>query len=103
MSRTATTRRRGEGTGRLRNRRGRGTALRAKALFDPKPRPTETVGEPIADGIGKAGKDDRPERVEEVLLTAWAALEAGHPIECPVCAGTMTAVEGCTDCGSKLS
>lgn len=109
MARAATTRRRGEGTGRIRSRRERGSALRARGLFTSKPDPSESE---LGDGAASeespeltdldAG-DDRPERIEEVLSVAWAALAAGHPIECPICTGTMTAAEGCTDCGSKLS
>lgn len=41
--------------------------------------------------------------LESKLLTAWAALAAGYPIECPVCSGPFTANRGCIRCGSTLS
>ncbi|MGI8728354.1 MAG: hypothetical protein ACR2K6_11850 [Solirubrobacterales bacterium] len=110
MARAVTTRRRGEGTGRIRSRRERGNALRTRGLFTSKPALSEIEGselggrDELADGGSRFDPgEDRPERIEEVLSVAWAALTAGHPIECPVCTGTMTAEDGCTDCGSKLS
>ncbi len=41
--------------------------------------------------------------LESKLLTAWAALAAGYPIECPVCSGVYTADNGCSRCGSHLT
>lgn len=49
------------------------------------------------------GTDAKAATLESKLLTAWAALAAGYPIECPVCSGPYTADEGCSRCGSKLS
>ena len=48
-------------------------------------------------------RSERERRLEEVVLTTWAALNAGHPIECPVCGGALTAASGCAGCGSRLT
>ena len=49
------------------------------------------------------GRGERDRRLEEVVLTTWAALVAGHPVECPVCGGPLTAARGCTGCGARLT
>lgn len=41
--------------------------------------------------------------LESKLLTTWAALIAGYPVECPVCGGPLTAAHGCSRCGSRLT
>jgi hypothetical protein len=41
--------------------------------------------------------------LEEAVLTTFAALAAGHPVECPVCAGPLTLADGCRRCGSHLT
>jgi len=50
-----------------------------------------------------SARAERERRLEEVMLTTWAALNAGHPVECPVCNGPLTAEHGCRACGSHLS
>ena len=40
--------------------------------------------------LGSTRGKDRERRLEEVVLTTWAALAAGHPVECPVCGGALT-------------
>jgi hypothetical protein len=49
------------------------------------------------------GPEATDERLDEVVRTTWAALLAGHPVECPVCGGPLTLEHGCSTCGSKLS
>lgn len=105
---TAKTRRRGEGTGRRRGHRTRGRALQVEAPFGAAPK-AEPRNLPLEDRAVDAAHPAQPvspdgaDRIEEVLLTTWAALGAGHPVECPVCTGTMTAAKGCRDCGARLS
>ena len=76
-------------------RRRRGVALATEGLFRA--------------GAGSSGlaqatlRSERDRRLEEVVLTTWAALNAGHPVECPVCQGPLTAADGCSNCGSRLS
>jgi hypothetical protein len=41
--------------------------------------------------------------LDDVVLTTWAALLAGHPVECPVCGGPLTAAQGCSGCGARLT
>ena len=69
-------------------RRRVGTDRSMERLFD------STLG----DTRGK----ERERRLEEVVLTTWAALASGHPVECPVCGGALTAAKGCSGCGSHL-
>ena len=52
--------------------------------------------------LGSTQGKERERRLEEVVLTTWAALAAGHPVECPVCGGALTATKGCRSCGSHL-
>lgn len=52
--------------------------------------------------LGSTRGKERERRLEEVVLTTWAALASGHPVECPVCGGALTAAEGCRGCGSHL-
>ena len=59
------------------------------------------VEEPRTDGTRLFGPQG--ETLEDVILGAWEALEAGRHAECPVCGGSMTMLEGCADCGSELS
>ena len=54
------------------------------------------------DALGATRGKERERRLEEVVLTTWAALAAGHPVECPVCGGALTAATGCRNCGSHL-
>jgi hypothetical protein len=67
----------------------RGVELSPQRLFD--------AAGPVPKGI------DREERLEEVVLTTWSALASGHPVECPVCSGPLTAEDGCSRCGSRLT
>ena len=95
-----TGRRRGERSARqprTRQRRG-GGAIAADRLFEIGARP---AGPPQAAPLADRGERER--RLEEVMLTTWAALNAGHPVECPVCSGPLTAADGCRSCGSRLS
>jgi hypothetical protein len=41
--------------------------------------------------------------LEEAVLTTFAALTAGHPVECPVCSGPLTLEDGCKRCGAHLT
>jgi hypothetical protein len=59
------------------------------------------VEEPRTDGARLFEPQGRT--LEDVILGAWEALEAGRHAECPVCGGSMTMLEGCADCGSELS
>jgi hypothetical protein len=52
--------------------------------------------------LGTTRGKERERRLEEVVLTTWAALASGHPVECPVCGGALTAAAGCRGCGSHL-
>lgn len=52
--------------------------------------------------LGSTTGEERERRLEEVVLTTWAALAAGHPVECPVCGGALSATTGCNRCGSTL-
>lgn len=52
--------------------------------------------------LGATRGKERERRLEEVVLTTWAALASGHPVECPVCGGALTAKDGCRSCGSHL-
>lgn len=52
--------------------------------------------------LGSTRGKERERRLEEVVLTTWAALASGHPVECPVCGGALTAADGCRSCGSHL-
>ncbi len=54
------------------------------------------------NALGATRGKERERRLEEVVLTTWAALAAGHPVECPVCGGALTAADGCRSCGSHL-
>jgi len=56
----------------------------------------------FGDALGTTRGKERERRLEEVVLTTWAALASGHPVECPVCGGALTAKAGCTSCGSHL-
>jgi hypothetical protein len=88
-------RRRPEHSSTARQRRRRGGEHRAQ------PPRAEAVA---ATDLAAAGADAEPgRRLEEVVLTTWAALLAGHPVECPVCGGPLTAARGCGRCGSRLS
>lgn len=78
-----------------RTRRRRGASLDTESLFRAGGEPTRSTRAAL--------KSERDRRLEEVLLTTWAALNAGHPVECPVCSGPLTASHGCRHCGSKLS
>ncbi len=68
--------------------RRRGTDRTMERLFD--------------DALGATRGKERERRLEEVVLTTWAALASGHPVECPVCGGALTAAKGCRSCGSHL-
>ncbi len=68
--------------------RRRGTDRSMEMLFD--------------SALGSTRGKERERRLEEVVLTTWAALAAGHPVECPVCGGALTAAKGCRSCGSHL-
>jgi tRNA(Ile2) C34 agmatinyltransferase TiaS len=41
--------------------------------------------------------------LEDLVLRAWEDLAAEGRAGCPVCGGSMSAAEGCADCGSQLS
>lgn len=90
----------GERSRARRGRRGRGREQRRLDLegtyaLDSRPK---------AGGAATAERrDEGQRRLEEVMLTTWAALLAGHPVECPVCGGPLTAAHGCRSCGSRLS
>jgi hypothetical protein len=56
----------------------------------------------FGDALGSTRGKERERRLEEVVLTTWAALASGHPVECPVCGGALTAAKGCRSCGSHL-
>jgi hypothetical protein len=59
---------------------------------------------PAARRTAPLGRPPKPDAtLEDAVLTTWAALAAGHPVECPVCGGPLTAAEGCSRCGSRLS
>jgi hypothetical protein len=76
-------------------RRRRGVSLATESLF--------RAGGESTPAMQSAQQSERDRRLEEVLLTTWAALKAGHPVECPVCSGPLTVSQGCRNCGSKLS
>ncbi len=75
--------------------RRRGPGRATESLFR-----TGGTSTPLAQA---ALRSERDRRLEEVVLTTWAALSAGHPVECPVCGGPLTASHGCRHRGSKLS
>lgn len=51
----------------------------------------------------EAGEECRSEvTLESKMLTMWAALTAGYPVECPVCSGPLTAADGCSRCGTRI-
>lgn len=95
------TRRRGEGTGSSRRRRSRGGEPRPAHRPEPAVEGNAAVDE-LELELRLAEEAVGEPTLEATLLTMWAALESGHPIECPVCSGSMTAVAGCRDCGSRL-
>jgi hypothetical protein len=41
--------------------------------------------------------------LEDIVLGAWEALEAGQPAECPCCREDALAADGCAACGAHLS
>ena len=66
-------------------------------------RGTDRSMERLFEGaLGETRGRDRERRLEEVVLTTWAALAAGHPVECPVCGGALQPTTGCKGCGSHL-
>ena len=66
-------------------------------------RGTDRSMERLFEGaLGEARGKDRERRLEEVVLTTWAALASGHPVECPVCGGALRPRTGCKSCGSHL-
>jgi hypothetical protein len=93
-----TTRRRQRSARPSRARQRRGGSRPAERLFKVSWRPAES---PRVEQVGARGERER--RLEEVMLTTWAALNSGHPVECPVCSGPLTAAHGCRACGSHLS
>lgn len=93
-----TTRRRQHSARPSRARQRRGGSIAAERLFKAGGRPAEA---PQVAQVSARGERER--RLEEVMLTTWAALNAGHPVECPVCSGPLTAAHGCRACGSHLS
>ena len=87
-SRRARALREGDRRTRRSPRRRRGSDRSMERLFD--------------DALGATRGKERERRLEEVVLTTWAALASGHPVECPVCGGALTAAKGCRSCGSHL-
>jgi hypothetical protein len=81
-----------------RTRSRRGGAIAADRLIETQGR----LAEP-SQAARAVVRGERERRLEEVMLTTWAALNAGHPVECPVCGGALTAADGCRACGSQLS
>ena len=83
-------------------RRRRGGTPEAGRLFDQASVSTGAGARRARSGE-RDSSEERQRRLEEVVLTTWAALLAGHPVECPVCGGPLTAARGCSGCGSRLS
>jgi hypothetical protein len=86
-----------------RAQRTRGRQAERTRRQGPRRRGTDRSMEQLFDSaLGSTRGKERERRLEEVVLTTWAALAAGHPVECPVCGGALTAATGCRSCGSHL-
>jgi hypothetical protein len=83
-------------------RRRRGGTPRTEPLFGARGAAASPAKGAAREGSVPARAGER-RRLEEVVLTTWAALAAGHPVECPVCGGPLTAADGCSSCGSRLT
>ena len=86
-------------------RRGHGAATarrggRRRGAVVERPVNRIEASAPLLDADAETSRE---ERLEEMVLTTWAALTAGHPVECPVCGGPLTLAHGCSACGSRLS